>query len=97
MGGGTGTVWDMTDGDIRVAGQHAIGFVYVDGTTVGEVDESDLKDRRTLAEEGFVSIFVALEPNSGEISSSAPRSTHADSLRNQTRSSRRSSRRSSLP
>ncbi|MGO1513728.1 MAG: ribonuclease J [Agrococcus casei] len=65
--GENGTVWDMTDGDIRVAGQHAIGFVYVDGTTVGEVDESDLKDRRTLAEEGFISIFVALEPNSGKI------------------------------
>ena len=65
--GENGTVWDMTDGEIRVAGQHDIGFVYVDGTTVGSVDESDLKDRRILAEEGFISIFVALDPNSGRI------------------------------
>ena len=65
--GENGTVWDMTDGEIRVAGQYDIGYVYVDGSTVGNVDEADLKDRRILAEEGFISIFVALDPNTGKI------------------------------
>ena len=65
--GENGTVWDMTDGEIRVAGQYDIGFVYVDGTTVGNIDEADLKDRRILAEEGFISIFVAVDPNTGKI------------------------------
>ncbi|HIY67729.1 MAG TPA: ribonuclease J [Candidatus Agrococcus pullicola] len=65
--GENGTVWDMTDGDIRVAGKYDIGYVYVDGSSVGAVDDADLKDRRILAEEGFVSIFVAIDPNNGKI------------------------------
>ena len=65
--GENGTVWDMTDGEIEVAGQYDIGYVYVDGSSVGAVDDSDLKDRRILAEEGFISIFVAMDPNSGKI------------------------------
>lgn len=65
--GENGTVWDMTDGEIEVAGQYDIGFVYVDGSSVGAVDDADLKDRRILAEEGFISIFVAMDPKSGKI------------------------------
>lgn len=65
--GENGTVWDMTDGEIRVAGRYDIGFVYVDGSSVGAVDDADLKDRRILAEEGFISIFVAIDPNRGKI------------------------------
>ncbi|SDH22506.1 ribonuclease J [Agrococcus jejuensis] len=64
--GENGTVWDMKDGDIRVAGQVEIGFVYVDGSSVGRLDDADLKDRRTLAEEGFISIFVAIETQTGK-------------------------------
>lgn len=63
--GENGTVWDMVDGSVHVAGQLEIGFVYVDGSSVGGVDETDLKDRRILAEEGFISIFVAIEAQTG--------------------------------
>ncbi|MFA4840560.1 MAG: ribonuclease J, partial [Agrococcus sp.] len=65
--GENGTVWDLKDHRIRVAGQIEIGFVYVDGSSVGRIDEADLKDRRTLAEEGFISIFIALEPQTGKV------------------------------
>ncbi|WP_430593358.1 ribonuclease J [Humidisolicoccus flavus] len=65
--GEDGTVWDMTDGNVSVVGQLDLGFVYVDGSSVGEIDEADLKDRRILAEEGFISIFVALEAQTGKI------------------------------
>ncbi|WP_300267212.1 ribonuclease J [Microbacterium sp.] len=62
-----GTVIDLADGRARVAGQLDIGFVYVDGSTVGEVTDADLKDRRVLGEEGFVSIIVVVDAATGRI------------------------------
>lgn len=52
---------------MNIAGQHDIGFVYVDGSSVGEITDADLKDRRILAEEGFISIFVAIDPRTGAV------------------------------
>jgi ribonuclease J len=34
---------------------------------VGEITEADLKDRRILAEEGFISIFLALDVQTGRV------------------------------
>ena len=62
-----GSVVDVTDGYARKTGQLDIGFVYVDGSTVGEITEADLKDRRILAEEGFISIFLAIDAQTGKI------------------------------
>ncbi|AWG01846.1 ribonuclease J [Clavibacter michiganensis subsp. insidiosus] len=61
-----GTVLDMKDGHVRVTGQLDVGYVYVDGSTVGEITDADLKDRRILSEEGFVTIFVVVEPQTGK-------------------------------
>jgi ribonuclease J len=41
--------------------------VYVDGSAVGTITEAELKDRRILAEEGFVSIFAVVDSNSGKV------------------------------
>lgn len=65
--GENGTVVDLRDGVARVVGQLDIGFVYVDGSTVGEITDADLKDRRILAEEGFISIFVAMDAQTGKV------------------------------
>ena len=62
-----GTVLDLRDGEVTVVGQLDLGHVYVDGSTVGEITEADLKDRRILAEEGFISIFVAIDPQNGKV------------------------------
>ncbi len=62
-----GSVVDMTDGAARKTGQIDVGFVYVDGSTVGEITDADLKDRRILAEEGFISIFLAIDAQTGGI------------------------------
>ena len=43
------------------------GFVYVDGSSVGDVTESSLKDRRVLGEEGFISVFVAVDAVDGKV------------------------------
>lgn len=65
--GENGTVFDLRDGQVQVTGQLDVGFVYVDGSTVGEITDADLKDRRILAEEGFISIFLAIDAQNGSI------------------------------
>jgi ribonuclease J len=62
-----GTVIDLHDGVARVVGQRDIGFVYVDGSSVGGVTEADLKDRRILGEEGFISVIVVVDAATGRI------------------------------
>lgn len=62
-----GTVIDLAAGNARIVGQLDLGHVYVDGSSVGEITEADLKDRRILAEEGFISIFVAVDPQTGRV------------------------------
>lgn len=56
-----GGVVEMTDGVARHVDTVEIGYVYVDGSLVGEVTEDDLKDRLILAEEGFISIFAVVD------------------------------------
>ena len=65
--GEDGTVIDLKDGVAEVVGQLDLGYVYVDGSSVGEITDADLKDRRILAEEGFVSIFVAIDAQTGRV------------------------------
>src|SRR6188472_2617248 len=65
--GENGTVVDLKNGDARVVGQLDIGFVYVDGSTVGEITDADLKDRRILGEEGFISVIVVVDAATGKI------------------------------
>lgn len=62
-----GSVVDVRDGDVAVTGQVPVGFVYVDGASVGEVTESKLKDRRILGEEGFISVFAAVDTVTGKV------------------------------
>ncbi|MFD4420507.1 ribonuclease J [Agromyces sp. NPDC058484] len=65
--GENGTVYDLRDGEVRVTGQLDLGFVYVDGSTVGEITDADLKDRRILGEEGFISVIVVVDASTGRI------------------------------
>jgi ribonuclease J len=62
-----GTVIDLREGVAEVVGQLDIGFVYVDGSTVGEITDADLKDRRILGEEGFISVIVVVDAATGRI------------------------------
>jgi len=62
-----GTVVDMVDGRVSIVGEVDCGFVYVDGSSVGEISDMDLKDRRVLGEEGFISIVTVVNRQSGAI------------------------------
>jgi ribonuclease J len=65
--GHDGVVVDLLDGVATVVGAVACGYVYVDGASVGEITEVDLKDRRILGEEGFISIVVVVDSGSGKV------------------------------
>jgi ribonuclease J len=62
-----GVVVDLVDGVARITGAVECGYVYVDGSTVGEITEVDLKDRRILGEEGFISIVLVVDSGSGKV------------------------------
>jgi ribonuclease J len=63
-----GVVVDLVDGVASVAGKVDCGYVFVDGSSVGDITESDLKDRRILGEEGFISVIVVVDSVSGKVS-----------------------------
>ena len=62
-----GVVVDLVDGVASVAGKVDCGYVFVDGSSVGDITESDLKDRRILGEEGFISVIVVIDSSSGKV------------------------------
>ncbi|MGL4177807.1 MAG: ribonuclease J [Dermatophilaceae bacterium] len=62
-----GVVVDLVDGVARVAGAVPCGYVYVDGSSVGEADEALLKDRAILRDEGFISVTVVVDSMTGKV------------------------------
>ncbi|HPB71890.1 MAG TPA: ribonuclease J [Phycicoccus sp.] len=62
-----GVVVDLVDGKIAIAGAVPAGYVYVDGSSVGEADDALLKDRRILRDEGFISVIVVVDAMTGKI------------------------------
>ena len=62
-----GVVIDMVDHVAQVVGAIPVGFVFVDGQSIGDITESSLKDRRILGEEGFISCIVVIDSQSGKI------------------------------
>ncbi len=62
-----GSVIDLKDGTASIVGQVECGFVYVDGHSVGEITDADLKDRRVLGDEGFISIITVVNRVTGKI------------------------------
>jgi ribonuclease J len=62
-----GIVVDLVGGVASIAGRIDCGLVYVDGSSVGDITESELKDRRILGEEGFISVLVVVDSDSGKI------------------------------
>ena len=62
-----GVVVDLVDGVATIAGKVDCGYVFVDGSSVGDITESDLKDRRILGEEGFISVIVVVDSVTGKV------------------------------
>ncbi|MFJ6213486.1 ribonuclease J [Streptomyces sp. NPDC092296] len=62
-----GVVVDLVDGRASLTGKVPAGYVYVDGMTVGGATEASLKDRRTLAEEGVITVIAIVDADTGAL------------------------------
>ncbi|KQV69663.1 ribonuclease [Nocardioides sp. Root122] len=62
-----GVVVDLVDGVAKVVGKVEVGYVFVDGTTIGDISEASMKDRRILGEEGFLSVIVVVDSVTGKV------------------------------
>ncbi|WP_430867058.1 ribonuclease J [Demequina aurantiaca] len=62
-----GVVVDLQDGMAKVVGAIEMHNVYVDGSSVGEITDAELKDRRIMSEEGFVSVFAVVDSANGKV------------------------------
>jgi ribonuclease J len=62
-----GVVVDLVDGHAKVTGKVPAGNVYVDAATVGGATEATLRDRRTLAEEGVVTVLAIVDADTGKL------------------------------
>ncbi|GII89858.1 ribonuclease J [Sinosporangium siamense] len=62
-----GVVVDLIDGRASIVGAVPCGYVFVDGTSVGDVTDVALKDRRILGDEGFISVVVVIDSTTGRL------------------------------
>jgi ribonuclease J len=62
-----GMVVDLVDGRASVTGKVPAGYVYVEGASVGEVTDAALKDRRTLAAEGVITVVALVDADTGAL------------------------------
>ena len=62
-----GVVIDLKDGVASIVGAVPCHYVYVDGASVGELTDAELKDRRILSEQGFVSVFAVVDSTTGKV------------------------------
>jgi ribonuclease J len=62
-----GVVVDLVDGVASITGKVECGYVFVDGSSIGGLSESSLKDRRILGEEGFISVIVVVDSVTGKV------------------------------
>jgi len=58
---------EITDDGVTKIGEVPAGYLYVDGSGLGDVGHGVLRDRRVLAEEGVVVVIVTVDQKSGEI------------------------------
>ncbi|MCX6470993.1 MAG: ribonuclease J [Corynebacteriales bacterium] len=62
-----GVVVDLVDGRASIVGRVPVGYVYVDGLSVGDVGESTLSERLVLGEGGFIAITVVIDAADGRL------------------------------
>lgn len=62
-----GAVIDLAKGKARMVGRLECGYIFVDGSTVGDIGDAELTDRKILGEEGFISVVVVVNLHAGTL------------------------------
>ncbi|MFL5802685.1 MAG: ribonuclease J [Roseiflexaceae bacterium] len=62
-----GTIMEFSRNYGKSAGRTPVGYVYVDGTTVGDVGQVVVRDRQMLARDGILMVVVSIDRATGEL------------------------------
>ena len=62
-----GTVVDLVAGRATIVGKVDAGYIFVDGSVVGDIAQTSLTDRRILGMEGFISVIAVVNTHASKI------------------------------
>ncbi len=62
-----GGVVDLAKGRAKVVGRLDCGYIFVDGSTVGDIGDAELTDRKILGADGFISVVVVVNFHSSRL------------------------------
>jgi ribonuclease J len=62
-----GSIMEFSQNYGKITGKAPVGYVYVDGTTVGDVGNVVVRDRQLLARDGILMVVVSVDRTTGEL------------------------------
>ncbi len=62
-----GSVMEFAPGTGRIVDKTTAGYIYVDGTTVGDVGNVVVRDRQMLSKDGILMVVVSINRSNGEL------------------------------
>jgi len=62
-----GGVVDLAAGRATVVGRLDCGYIFVDGSTVGDIGDAELSDRKILGADGFISVVVVVNLHASKL------------------------------
>lgn len=62
-----GSIMEFASGYGRIVSKASVGYIYVDGTTVGDVGNVVVRDRQMLAKDGILMVVVSINRATGEL------------------------------
>lgn len=62
-----GTIMEFGRGFGKITGKAPVGYIYVDGTTIGDVGNVVVRDRQMLAKDGMLIVVVGIDSTSGNL------------------------------
>jgi len=62
-----GAIMEFSQNYGKITGKAPVGYVYVDGTTVGDVGNVVVRDRQMLARDGILMVVVSVDRTTGEL------------------------------
>jgi ribonuclease J len=62
-----GSIMEFSQNYGKITGKAPVGYVYVDGTTVGDVGNVVVRDRQMLARDGILMVVVSVDRTTGEL------------------------------
>lgn len=62
-----GSIMEFSHTYGKIVGRAPVGYIYVDGTTVGDVGHVVVRDRQMLSKDGILMVVVSIDSGTGEL------------------------------